>query len=157
MPFTDDRTALQRTLRWIAKILTTLVRHMPSGGKYEPLTLQLGEALPEIEQSLIAEDARLARMTPGSPDWQRLEDRGLTGVQLRWKLTLLDKLFDWATDNAALTRRVLRWINNFLESFGLDKVKEFKEGIELVVDHQRKPRWLPRIFPPEGPPRPKRD
>jgi hypothetical protein len=68
---------------------------------------------------------------------------GLSGVQLRWKLTgWLEALTEWRTARTAeALRRAFRWANLMLGSMGevvagpgLDLFKEFKEGTEAVLD-----------------------
>ena len=61
------------------------------------------------------------------------------GAQLEFTLTI----FDWLVSGRRGLRHILEWLNNLLGSLTsvfppLEVAKEWKEGVELVVRHQRK-------------------
>jgi hypothetical protein len=181
MALDDDRNRLVVVLQWIRDVLSRFVREAPSDLYDSRLGTQMRDALPEVEERIEAAITRVREMSEGSDEWKRLRDRGLTGLQLEWKLTLLqtvfqqkplfiarvarvlrdslfrvwrphilESIFAWLDTNLKVLRDALAWINSFLESFGLDFVKEFKDGVERFIEYQRRPTSIPPIFPPEG-------
>jgi hypothetical protein len=91
--------------------------------------------------------------------WRDLNTVGLLGASLSLKLSLGRRMAERAFEPAQrpLTgitgqalRPLLKWINSLLGSLaralpGIDLVKEYKEGVELVVENQRRRRSPPPI------------
>jgi hypothetical protein len=121
------------------------------GTREEPLiTLRLFERTWADVQRRIGEasNALDGIKTPGSPEWRRLVDAGLTDDHLDMKIGVLT----WLTSGrTASVKRLLDWANTFLGSLApilpvLEAVKEWKDGVELVVTTPRSPRVDTHIF-----------
>ncbi len=83
--------------------------------------------------------------------WKGLDNAGLTGPPLQLKLTLGRSMFNQTQPQtpgpaprgfkAKLLEPFFRWTNSFLGSLaravpGLELVKEYKDGVEMALDHQ---------------------
>ena len=161
MPLATDRASLKNILGWIVEVLTALVeivgKELPlRGGPHATLATDIQAGLPTIRKTIEHKIKDLDKIrSERALEWQQLKERGLTDDQLRWKLALLQAVFAsqpatppvkketksstafrTVATAAPLPKRVLKWINRLLESLQLDVVKEFKEGVEDVVEHQ---------------------
>jgi hypothetical protein len=161
MSLAQDRASLKNILGWVLEVLTTLVELIgkqlpPRGEPYAGLAKDIQTGLPTIQKAIEDKLTDLDKIqSEANPEWQKLKAHGLTDDQLRWKLALLrtvfasqpvttpakkatksSKTFRTVAAEAPLLKRVLKWVNRLLESLELDIVKEFKEGVEDVVEHQ---------------------
>lgn len=159
----DRRKDVRLLLLQIERVRVLLTWLVFESSDFDALRNDFERAYRDVGQRLDRLEAELGRLqeAPVSalhereqvPDFRQLEEAGLAGEQLRLK----DKLFDWLVEGGA--RRVkwlLGWANSLLGSlvsvYGwLEPVREFKEGVELVVVKQRWPKEPPTsIFPPRS-------
>ena len=101
--------------------------------------------------------------TDQDPVWKGLEKAGLTSAPLQLKLSLGRWAYAQARPQTAapsprgfkgkMLEPILSWMNSFLGSFasavpGIEFVKEYKDGTELVLNHQAEGNEPPpSIFP----------
>ena len=132
----DDVRRLIDLLAYISGLLHWIVEE--SDLIPEPdLRGRFRDGLPEVRQRIELVRDELGSVFEGSSRWQQLTAVGLTGPQLTMKVSVLD----WLVSKAAPLKPILSWINSFLGSLskvfpGLDIVQEYKEQVELVVEHQ---------------------
>jgi len=163
MPLEQDRANLKMILTWVFEVLHGLVSAFPeqrptANTSWTTLVTEMRLGLPTIKGHIDEAIKKLDNLESESEEeWKRLKERGLTDEQLQWKLSLLRATFakqekirahsvkkrSWVsrvmasfTGTIPLAKTILGWINMILESYGLDIVKEFKDGVELVIDTQ---------------------
>ena len=144
-----DLTALTNLLLAIGGFLQWIVTDSP----FVPQDLRPGfrEVLPIVNSRLETAGNELGTIIDtGNPLWQRLDDAGLVGVPLRLKLAI------WRRTTATVSapppapggfvgralRPLMKLINSILGSLAsvfplLELAKEYKDGVELVIEHQQ--------------------
>lgn len=145
-------TAVERTLEWLTRAGIRDVRFRSHG-------LEVWDT---VSRHLTAVHTLIGSIRDErSETWIRLEAVGLTGVALSLKVFTVRQIvaplrtseapsvanpIGHRTTPKGAMKRLLRWINSFLGSLGkalikladpIDFVKEYKESVELVVEHQR--------------------
>ena len=159
----DERrelTTLQNVLNSIEAFFKWLIYE--SSFIPEDLRRQFAEVFPRVSERLGNEIGDLGRVEDtDEPLWKRLDAAGLLGAALRLKLAIGQRVVEQASISTKpastgivgkLLQPVLKWINTFLGSLAtaipaLELVKEYKDGVELVVENQRRGSPLPgRIF-----------
>ena len=153
MPLTpndqQDLTALTNLLLAIGRFLRWLVTDSP----FVPQDIrpEFRDVLPLVGRRLETAGNELGTIEDtDSPLWRRLDDAGLVGVPLRMKLAV------WRRTTAAVSavprapggfvgralRPLMKLINSILGSLAsvfplLELAKEYKDGVELVIEHQQ--------------------
>lgn len=160
MAVADDVRTLQRLIKFIREVLEWLTRVLQGRNT----GVNFIEVWPEVERRLNAAEEQIGRIrNEGDTLWQDLNAVGLTGNVLEMKLSVLERIvapFRRASLSAApepptggrRPSRILKWVNSFLGSLkqaipGVEFVKEYKEMVELTVEHRRNiPPAPERIF-----------
>jgi hypothetical protein len=123
MPFNDDKETLIDILQFIRAVLDELVSSHITDDKQLFESAWNSEVRPRLEQ-LISD----LQSTSGedNPRWREIQDRGLTGEQLKLKRARLA-----AVSKKGIPGKILDIINTILGSIpGADPIKEFKEFVE---------------------------
>ena len=140
----SDDSALERDVKLLSELVdnTSRLLEWTTERVLENPAAPVNEfkmVLPEILDRLkwVEDEIRSIR-SQRDPRWIRLENAGLTGEQISWKAAIRNWI-GLRTKGAVLP--ALKWTNNFLGSLTsvfppLEIVKEYKEGLELVVEHQ---------------------
>ncbi|MDP9049640.1 MAG: hypothetical protein M3O31_02815 [Acidobacteriota bacterium] len=127
MAFIDDKKVLIEILTFIRDVLNELVHSHITENKSLFQSAWSLEVKPHLDE-LILQFQSISREE--SPFWRDLQNRGLTGEQLKLKRTRLA-----AASLKGLTKRVLDLINTILGSIpGAESIKEFKEFAEDGLD-----------------------
>jgi hypothetical protein len=147
-----DIAALKNALQVIGKILEWTIRKTD----LVPLSVrtQAADGLFDVIQRItIAQDNLDQVKNVEDPKWVALEQVGLTGDYLKFKLAVGRELAtpitagpqdtEAAKASGGLFKRFFGWMNMLLGSLAkvpflsaLEAVKEFKEGVELVIEDQ---------------------
>jgi hypothetical protein len=134
----NDRKLLIELVEATSKLLTWTVQQVLNGQPKPPDNLNA--SLPEVTKRLKDVVQQLQTIqSPGDPRWVQLADAGLTGPHLAGKVGIRNWI---VTHLQRAIRPALKWTNNVLGSLKsvfppLELVKEYKEGVELVVEHQQ--------------------
>jgi hypothetical protein len=138
MAVEEDIKRLVMLIKVTDRLLHWTVRVALSRADTFAIMFEFGEQLQTMSARLeqAAEEVSEIRSTDDE-GWRRLEIVGLTGESLSPKERILRFLLDRVT----ILPPVLEWANSFLGSLAVvvppvEAVKEFKEGLEMVVKHQ---------------------
>lgn len=159
MAVRDDVETLQRVLRVMDLTLEWLTR----SGIRDPQFRSRGLVVwTSVSRHLSSVTGAIGDIKDDRAElWIRLESVGLTGETLSLKVYIFQQIVtslqvadvdetvgqrsNRTTPKGAM-KRLLKWFNSFLGSLGkalkgfvlpIDFVKEYKESVELVVEHQR--------------------
>jgi len=150
-----DKDTLQRLLRAISAFLSWLVSD--SGFVPEDIRDAFRDILPIVQERLSTAAGEFAAIDDTEDEtWQRLDDAGMIGRPLRLKVEI------WNRTVAAVSappspatgfvgralRPLTKLVNSVLGSLTaafppLELVKEYKDGIEVVVQEQHQGNPLP--------------
>jgi hypothetical protein len=116
------------------------------------------DVLPVVHDRLMGAIRQLDQIDgTNHPLWKSLDDAGLVGSPLHLKLAIGQKVAREASKRPArgktgimgkVLQPIFGWINTFLGSLAivippLELAKEYKEGVELVIDHQQEGKPIP--------------
>jgi hypothetical protein len=127
MAFNDDKTTLIDILQFIRAVLNELVNSHITEDKPLFESAWNSEVRPRLEHLILD-----LQSTSGEDDprWREIQNRGLTGEQLKLKRARLA-----AVSNKGILGKILDIINTILGSIpGADPIKEFKEFVEEGLD-----------------------
>jgi hypothetical protein len=154
-----DIKRLSDVLSWAEALLIWLVNH---GVRKSPAQQALAETLRQLHEAIATCTGQLRSIEDDlDPRMERLHEAGLSGPMLQTKLAIREMilnapraagLFERITNRIAGSSglgRTLRWLNSFLGSLakaipGADFVKEYKDGVELVIEHHGDAPSVPR-------------
>lgn len=164
----DDRRDIAR-LRSLLRSIRALLSWLVQDSNFVPRDIRgaFGEVLPLVQKRLDAADNVIGSIKNTDNEvWRRLDEAGLTGIalNLKWMLWRRTGMAAAAAPPIAqvvpasrgfVARKLqplLKLTNSLLGSFlkaipGVELVKEYKEGVEVVVaDQQRGLRPSPKVF-----------
>lgn len=127
MAFKEDRKTLGSILTFTRKVLDELVAKHIKEDKSLFQAAWKNEVKPKLEQLI-----QVIGAIPNEqvPQWRELQDRGLTGDQLKLKRARLA-----AAAKGKIFKKILNIINIILGSIpGAEAIKEFKEFAEEGID-----------------------
>jgi hypothetical protein len=127
MAFDDDKKTLISILQFIQAALEELVSSHITDDKQLFQAAWNSEVKPRLEQLILD-----LQSTSGedNPRWREIQNRGLTGEQLKLKRARLA-----AVSKKGIAGKILDIINTILGSIpGADPIKEFKEFAEEALD-----------------------
>jgi hypothetical protein len=127
MAFVDDRATLVQILNFVEKLLDELVPLIPATEDQEQFVIawnsEVRPALGELRTRI------LTVASPTDPRWLEIQQRGLSGEQLKLKRARLA-----AASKKGIRKKILDIINTILGSIpGADPIKEFKEFTEEAL------------------------